>query len=1617
MAFPMSSGFSDSVRADTEWLGSYESRMVGMASHDRATSDLVAKINAIPGVEAWPHRFELLAPVVDRADLTVSGGQWAGVHKVYPIYPTHVRLSTTPPGGISGELVYIGEGNPDEAPARSLRGQIAVMEVTGQKAWEYAANLGARAVILLGSSRETTQDFLAHVIGVPVDMPRFYVPEGELAEALRAGSVGSGTLFSAASWQEVTATNVYALVKPEAGAEPRRCVAVVTPYDCASMIPELSTGADVAVDAALNLNFLKHYAQERPARPLLFCFVDAFGIAQLGTREMMVAFASTTREKEIWQREDEKLLDGFSRDAKLVEELEQMGDVLANLYRPKFQNLRTYLKDEVSREVVAIETVMQPLRLKLYRIEEGPEKESIQERVAKLDARRKEFFRAQKAALSGEELSEPDRELVDRLWSKAKARIEGQMEAILERFRIDEQRDEMRFALREKLGLGEGVERPIAFMFGIDISDAGVAVGPSLYGGHYRKNDMANTLLFRQWLQYEVRQREEGLWPKDLQKAINLAPLTGVDATNSHNIGEVPLVTAVAQSFGTADVSWATLDALRTKVDTNRDRVENLEWDRLNPQIEATAILMDLLAQDRDFAEDKEVSSEWSRMFVSIVDLSPGEPVPSVPMEGYLTTLDSGAPRGESFLPGMGPASPGIRREVFQFTGIDGRAVFDAIPEKIFENNYFSRMYYVQSFKLNEWGKIVRAVDLLKAGKSVKLDSQPVTARKPLRAIPFDCEGVFGYQFIDPRFLMPLPNASVLDARRTGKPQRMNMTLTEGVLSCFLAPDTYWQLILRAGITRNRMCLFNMQEAEETRTKTVRESMIGFPTGEPFPEFPIYQAAQDFLRLDSKRLKNYRSAGIISKAIDDIHAESRDLFEKATEAKEADNGADFYRYSNAALGNEVRAYHAIREMANDVIRGAIFLLLMLVPFAFVMERLLVATPHVYRQLVSILIIFTIMTGILWSFHPAFRITSQPLMILMSFAIIFMSLLVIGMVYSKFEVSLEELRSGRAEASGARTSRVGVATTAFKLGVANLRKRKMRTALTGITVVLVTFALLCFTSTSNYSGQKELNIGVKPTYQGVLIQQPGLTAMPAGALRLLRYTVSEEYELAPRYWWYNPNETDWRIHVRNPETGNEISLTGGIGISPSEDRVTGIGQMLPNWSRFAEGDACYISQLAAERLELGAGDSLIVGGKEVEIAGLYDSSEFDQNVLDLDGQSLMPIDMAMMDADKIKGQVNKTIEVLIAEMESGASFQSDEELTRMTSDNAIILSDDFIRGLGNIRLMNVAVHTETDEESEALANALAKRLAFPIYYSMGDTVRAVATTPLIPMAPRSLFITLVIAGLIIFNTMLSSIAERRGEIHIYTSLGLAPLHVGFLFLAEAITYGLMGSIFGYVVGQGVATVFSELGLMGGLTLNYSGTQTIAVMFMVMAVVIISSLVPAFLAGKMAVPSNKMSWDVPEPKDNRIEVVLPFTVNSKTANGVIAFLMDYFEIHRDGNIGHFSTDNLNVSVWKTEGLDALMLEGTIWLSPYDLGVRQDVNIRIDASRDADVFAINLILDRKAGQMGSWQNLNKVFISDLRKQLLGWRKLKADHAWRYIRDGEAMMEKARKDENGHA
>jgi len=1635
-ALPAPTGPSQAVRdvrKATEWIAGVGSRVVGSAEHKRVSDKLLEEVEQIDkasgsGLRVWRHTFDVVVPRTKKAELRVGPRANPTSHTVYPFWPAAVRLHSTPRGGISGKLIYVKGGELEDIPARSLRGQIAVMEMSAGKRWRRAVRAGAKAVLLLGDQKTDQHDAGSHMLPLPVYLPRFYVPgDGELAVKLRAGSIPEGTLVCESKWEQVEARSLYALVKPRPEAMGRKALAICVPIDAMSVVPDLAPGADVAVDAAMGLTLLRHFTANPPARPVLVGFLDAQSINILGIRHMAGALSVTDEERADSLREDNKVLEEYQAAWDLVKGLASDRPP-ANLHEPEFKPIHTFVRDEVDKVVVAADTELQSLRV----LEQTDE---VKQEIVEAKARRSRYRGTQVSLLTGRAISDEQARLAGELWALAWNRTRGQYEQAKEVADASERRRRMRNELTEALGLAptEGKDRtttrPIGFMLGLDLSDAGVCVGPQQYCRFLVMSQNSNARPFQNWVEAKVNKAPEKVWPDEAQRrAVNLRPFTDLRTTSTHTQGDVSAITPVA-SFQTYSITWATLNGYRQRVDTPFDRAERLDWSRLGPQIDATISMLDALtgAGDRDPVKDYHkdfhisqsptMSPDWVRVRTITVDVSPGTPVPRLPMEGYLTALVLGPFTTDGFTPSGWPLAAGMRRYEFRFTGSDGRALFQFIPRR--PRSWFGG-FHLESYKLDGRGAITRAIDLSRAGRGVKLHDTFAYGHKsktPFRGVVFSCSELTVPGLQDPRYLMPLPNASLLDARSQSEPKRMNMMVYDGLVSCLLEPKVQWQLVLRAGITRNRMALLNMGDPVAHPDTSIRDLIEGFRIGAPLPADPLYQAARDWHRLNERRITNYAAAGITSAAINEMHARSRERLAEAEKQLEADRGAAFVRDAGDALATEARVYQAVLDTANDVVRGAVLLLLLLVPFAVAMERLMVAAAKIVHQIVATLIIFAVMTGILWSFHPAFKIATQPLTVIMAFGIIFMSLLVIVLILRKFESELAKLRSGRAESSSAKTSRLGVLSTAVRLGIANMRRRKLRTVLTGMTVVLITFALLCFVSTSQYSGYRQYALDQEAGFTGVLIRQPGSRPLPPETMDAVRNCLVgvvdgvERDDVVGRMWWSVPTN-QWRLIAVNPKTGKHVEFFSALGLDRAESDVSGLQGMLPHWDRFAVGGGCYVAKQAAEELGVQPGESILVAGQALKLVDVFDGDRFDLEARDLDGRSLAPLDYTAMTSDQLKrsGQTRSgysALQEMAAAEEAGAAAVAEQELRAAPGQSVLILPRETLEDQHNCTLQSVAIHADGAGQARAVAERLAERFAFSVMYGAeGEPLQVLASTPLLPSAPKSLLIPLIIGASIIFNTMLSSIAERRREAYIYTSLGLAPIHVGFLFLAEAMTYGLMGSVFGYVVGQGAATALDALGWLGGMTLNYSGSQAIMIMFMVLAVVMVAALIPAYLAGRMAAPSNQRTWAVPEPVDGVIRDTLPFTVNAKTANGVAAYLLEYLDAHAEGSIGHFSTDKLTTFRNSVVGLEAMGIEGTVWLAPYDLGVRQEVRLTIEPAGGKDIYGIHIELRRASGSARAWHRLNRVFLGDLRRQLLGWRRLEPERILNFLAQGRESL-----------
>jgi hypothetical protein len=314
--------------------------------------------------------------------------------------------------------------------------------------------------------------------------------------------------------------------------------------------------------------------------------------------------------------------------------------------------------------------------------------------------------------------------------------------------------------------------------------------------------------------------------------------------------------------------------------------------------------------------------------------------------------------------------------------------------------------------------------------------------------------------------------------------------------------------------------------------------------------------------------------------------------------------------------------------------------------------------------------------------------------------------------------------------------------------------------------------------------------------------------------------------------------------------------------------------------------------------------------------------------------------------------------------------------------------------------SVAVSFITPGEVKKTLLALMPRLGFNLYAGTGNEIRkwsAIGRTSIAGMS--DVLIPILIAALIVLNTMLGAVYERVKEIHIYSSIGLAPSHIATLFMAESFVYAILGAIFGYLIGQGTAKVITVFHWLPGLYLNYSSVSAVASTTVVIGVVLLSTVYPARKASEVATPAIERRWQVADPVGDAWDIPLPFAVTGHQATALTRFMVEWFEAYEEYSIGDFVTQDVSHHEERTQYGTSYVIDLMAWVAPFDLGVSQKVQLKSVPTDMEDVFEIMLHLERVSGDVSSWRRVNRRFLNTLRKQFLIWRTLRAEERDRYL------------------
>jgi len=422
---------------------------------------------------------------------------------------------------------------------------------------------------------------------------------------------------------------------------------------------------------------------------------------------------------------------------------------------------------------------------------------------------------------------------------------------------------------------------------------------------------------------------------------------------------------------------------------------------------------------------------------------------------------------------------------------------------------------------------------------------------------------------------------------------------------------------------------------------------------------------------------------------------------------------------------------------------------------------------------------------------------------------------------------------------------------------------------------------------------------------------------------------------------------------------------------------------------------------AARLGVTAGEetSVQLWGERYRVVGTFSADRLEKKV-DLDGEPLTPVTFPDEAGTTITEEEQEA-------MESGEDIRSFQSRYRhvAASEIAIVPAGTLLAAGGMLK--NIAVRPAEGVALKKIASQLTDRFSLMIFagapdgvwlYNISDTINYQGVPDII--------IPLLISILIVLNTMISSVYERKSEIGVYTSVGLAPSHVAFLFVAEALALAVISVVLGYVIAQVSASFFSATRIWEGITVNYSSMAGVAAMILVILVVLISVIYPARVAARIAIPDVNQTFTLPEPVNNTITVTLPFLMKYDEHESIGGFIHDYFTGHQDISQGIFSTGPVDIvfscatvdeiarmikASDSPHDLHCLHLRTNVWLAPFDFGIMQSVDIQFCPAREGENYlSIKTTLHRRSGELAVWHRINTVFLHDLRKQLLVWRSL---------------------------
>jgi hypothetical protein len=1564
------------IKKHIEFLSSLGSRVTGYPGEKAAADYVEGKFKEIGLQTISTYEFSVVQPMDKGGTIRVlpSGQSF----RLYPMWPNLVRTPQTPSSGIRGQLIYAGKCRPYEFNGKPVKDTIVLADFNCGNDWLHAPLLGARAVIFIEPDVTVRGEAEAKFLTLPVDIPRYYISKADASKllSLMKGGIGPEVEVKCKMvWESVKARNIVGYLVGRDPELKNEYIVLQAYYDSMSVVPSISPGATQAVGIAVLLELARLFKANPPRRSLIFAATSGHCETLSGALALYNSLIGPLNGVL-----DRRLL-FISLD------LSHSTDNMGIFYKGMFYEQR---EDELQRRFSALGKRITALASDIEKVLgiSTPESPLLRMDEIKDPGGLAVKLRKPKDSLSKyirEQLSENTRRLVD-LYKEPEIPSEELHK-----------------------GLTDDLNRLIK--------------GPCLY----EKKRFADVIITEE-TRAKVEKNPTGeellslnrvlleeAYPQEIAK--RYAKQKFVDGVNpvkgknwrTYIPGGIATDSELMTLGGVCGMSILTINDSRPLVDTPLDTADRVDWDNVFSQAKFLSCLLTDTANDQELEIPMKtgLNNYLSKLVGRVVEFDPAKSyVPSRPIPGTIAVVKFSANQNKTLMgvrctwyaiPTMEWKNAGKKSE-----GKEARFEVGGLARQN-STYWWGESHRAEAYKLDDdSGEIIYAPDLGENGaKQYPIDVPMNVGTKSVPITLFRCKSMSIFDLVDQRYFQTLREINIYDASTDSTPHMFGFCLpypsrwTSYVEPCaiiFAKPGTRIKATMGAGLIGLRLLLLNSTKEDPLG--------VGFNVDEyPRISNTPFQGGKDMWTVDESRMAILRKYGIKNDRLEYLHRKAKEALDNAQRMFEARQYDRFITFTRMAWAYESRAYPDVKGTANDVVKGVIFYLFLLLPFSYFAERLLFAIPDINKRVLTVFGIFLLIFLILAWVHPAFSITKTPLIVLLAFVILALTGVVLWMIISRFEYQLKLLRQKMMGIHKADVGRISASAVAITLGISNMRKRKGKTILTSVTLILLTFTVLSFTSIVPVVKRNRIKLGIPAKYQGIMIRDRTWSPLPDQIYKVMENEF-RGFEVAPRAWYFSAmvgQQSFVEVISNKPGVKRSYSATAVIGLTSAEKNITSPQRALKagRWFEPGELTSCIIPSGMARLLGITEEDvgkvSVTVFGLPLKVIGIVDGRKF-MEVTDLDDEPLTPVDYMLMQERR----------------REGASFNPEElEKYIHLNPDAVLIAPYQVVMNANGTLRSVAINLGDSKVARKTLEEIVARLELNLYAGIGSSTYLYSSIGMTSVSGvGNLWIPILIAALIVLSTMLGSVYERVREIGIFSSVGLAPVHIASLFLAEALVYAVLGSISGYVLGQFVARIVARTNLLPGLTLNYSSTATQWSVVVVGLVVILSTLYPARKASQMAVPAIERKWKLPEPDGDNLYIDLPFTLTGDESMAAMMFLKEYFDAHVEYSIGSFYTDGVEAETLPTPYGTAYSLKLMVWLAPFDLGVSEYVVMVVYPTQEKDVYGIRLEIRRESGDVASWKRTTRGFLNVLRKQFLIWRTFSPEMKARYEERGREIF-----------